>query len=197
MCFFSWCFYDNRFFFLLWSDRNHRVGHLVTLRRVSSAKKKKKKFLHYCSLEAGKIQGDGRKILDSFKSYFVFGSQISSQSLNEVYIYYLSITAEIRNKRWVFSYIFVFDCFELVSWIANGEWSQRGAARWAASLNKLWQLKTMENVQKKIAIWEDWVVSTIVLPRSAQRKRSHCWWETRSNVKGQHVPTGTDNQRQK
>ena len=32
----------------------------------------------------GKIQGDGRKFLDCFKSYF--GSQISSQSLNEVHI---------------------------------------------------------------------------------------------------------------
>ena len=32
-----------------------------------------------------KIHGDGRKYLDHFKSYF--GSQISSQSLNEVHIY--------------------------------------------------------------------------------------------------------------
>ena len=35
----------------------------------------------------GKIQGDGRKFLDRFKSYF--GSQISSQSLNEVHVYLL------------------------------------------------------------------------------------------------------------
>ena len=35
----------------------------------------------------GKIQGDGQKFLDRFKSYF--GSQISSGSLNEVYIYQL------------------------------------------------------------------------------------------------------------
>ena len=35
----------------------------------------------------GQIQGDGRKFLDCFKSYF--GSQISSQSLNEVHIYWL------------------------------------------------------------------------------------------------------------
>ena len=35
----------------------------------------------------GKIQGDGRKFLDRFKSYS--GSQISSQSLNEVHIYRL------------------------------------------------------------------------------------------------------------
>ena len=34
-----------------------------------------------------KRQGDGRKFLDRFKSYF--GSQISSQSLNEVHIYQL------------------------------------------------------------------------------------------------------------
>ena len=33
----------------------------------------------------GRIQGDGRKFVDSFKSYF--GSQISSQSLNEVHMY--------------------------------------------------------------------------------------------------------------
>ena len=35
----------------------------------------------------GKIQGDGQKFLDHFKSYF--GSQISSQSLNKVHIYWL------------------------------------------------------------------------------------------------------------
>ena len=35
----------------------------------------------------GKIQGDGRKFLDRFKSHL--GSQISSQSLNEVHIYRL------------------------------------------------------------------------------------------------------------
>ena len=35
----------------------------------------------------GKIQGDGQKFLDRFKSYF--GLQISSQSLNEIYIYQL------------------------------------------------------------------------------------------------------------
>ena len=27
--------------------------------------------------------------------------------------------------------------------------------------------------------------------------RSRCYWETRSNVKGQHAPPRTDNQRQK
>ena len=45
---------------------------------TAKIKKKKKK---------SKIQGDGRKFLDSFKSYL--GSQISSQSLNEVQIYRL------------------------------------------------------------------------------------------------------------
>ena len=49
----------------------------------------------------------------------------------------------------------------------------------------------------KIAIRERWVVSTTVLPKSALRKRSRCYWETRSNVKGQHALTQTDNQRQK
>ena len=37
--------------------------------------------------QLGKIQGDGRKFLDRFESYFV--SQISSPSLNEVHIYRL------------------------------------------------------------------------------------------------------------
>ena len=37
--------------------------------------------------ERGKIQGDGRKFLDRFKSYF--GSQMSSQSLNYIHIYRL------------------------------------------------------------------------------------------------------------
>ena len=39
-------------------------------------------------------------------------------------------------------------------------------------------------------------MSTIVLPKSALRKRSRCYWETRSNVKEQHAPTRTDNQSQ-
>ena len=40
-----------------------------------------------CLSNGCKIQGDGRKFLDRFKSYF--GLQISSQSLNEIYIYQL------------------------------------------------------------------------------------------------------------
>ena len=45
-----------------------------------------KKLAYYLS-HWGKIQGDGRKFLDRFESYF--GSQISSQSLNEICIYQL------------------------------------------------------------------------------------------------------------
>ena len=30
------------------------------------------------------------------------------------------------------------------------------------------------------------------LAKIGKRKRSHCYWETRSNVKGQHAPTRTD-----
>ena len=52
----------------------------------------------------GKIQGDGRKFLDRFKSYF--GSQISSQSLNEVHIYQLQLKSATKGE--FFSYIFVF-----------------------------------------------------------------------------------------
>ena len=63
-------------------------------------------------------------------------------------------------------------------------------------VNKLRQLKTNGKYTEKIAIWERWVVSAIALPTSAPRKRSRCYWETRSNVKGQHAPT-RNNQRQK
>ena len=103
-----------------------------------------------------------------------------------------------QQKVIFFSYIFVFDCFELASQIANGERIRRSAARQAASLNKLRQLKTTKNVREKMQSENvESVVSTIVLPKSALRKRSRCYWETRSNVKGQHAPTRTDNQRQK
>ena len=89
-----------------------------------------------------KIQRDGRKFLDRFKSYF--GSQISSQSLNEVHIYRLQPKSATKGD--FFSYIFVFDSFEFASRIANGERSRRSAA----SLNKLRQLKTTENVRNKM-----------------------------------------------
>ena len=60
----------------------------------------------------GKIQGDGRKFLNRFKSYF--GSQISSQSLNEIHIYRLQPKSATKDDS--FSHIFfVFDCqFESV-----------------------------------------------------------------------------------
>ena len=52
----------------------------------------------------GQIQGDGRKFLDRFKSYF--RSQISLQSLNEVHI-----SQNPQQKVLLFfPYIFVFDC---------------------------------------------------------------------------------------
>ena len=59
-----------------------------------------------------KIQADGRKLLDRFKSYF--GSQISSQSLNEVQI--CRLQPKSATKGVFFSLIFfVFDCqFESV-----------------------------------------------------------------------------------
>ena len=41
-----------------------------------------------------KIQGHGRKSLDRFKSYS--GSQISSQSLNEVHIYQLQLKSTTK-----------------------------------------------------------------------------------------------------
>ena len=44
----------------------------------------------------GKIQGDGRKFLDRFKSYF--GSKISSQSLNEIHIYRLQLKSATKGE---------------------------------------------------------------------------------------------------
>ena len=35
------------------------------------------------------------------------------------------------------------------------------------------------------------------LAKIGVRMRSHCYWETRSNVKGQHEPTRSDSQRPK
>ena len=51
----------------------------------------------------GKIQGDGRKFLERFKSYF--GSQISSRSLNEVQIYRLQPKAATKGE--FFPHIFL------------------------------------------------------------------------------------------
>ena len=54
-------------------------------------------------------------------------------------------------------------------------------------------IKKHEKCTEKIAIWEPRVVSTvIVLPKSALRERSRCYWKTSSNVKGQHAPTRSD-----
>ena len=58
-------------------------------------------------LKLGKIQGDSRKFLDRFKSYF--GSQISSQSLNEVHICRLQPKSATKGEFFSSSY-FVFDC---------------------------------------------------------------------------------------
>ena len=70
----------------------------------------------------GKIQGDGRKFLDRFRSYF--GSQISSQSLNEVHVYQLQPKSATKGD------FYFCLCFESASWriALNGERSQRSAA---------------------------------------------------------------------
>ena len=119
--------------------------------------------------------------------------------MRSFYIYQLQPKSRFRYKWcFLFPYIFVFDCFELASWIANGERSRRSAATDVSGLVKqAMAIKNHGKCTEKIAIWERWVVSTIVLPKSALRKRSRCYWETRSNVKGQHAPTRTDNQREK
>ena len=50
----------------------------------------------------GKIQGDSRKCLDHFKSYF--GSKISSQSLSEMHIYQLQPKSATKGELF---YIFL------------------------------------------------------------------------------------------
>ena len=62
--------------------------------------------VHWFRTGRGKIQGDGWKFLDRFKSYF--GSQISSQSLNEIHICWLQPKSTTKGD--FFSYIFGFDC---------------------------------------------------------------------------------------
>ena len=54
-----------------------------------------------------KIQGDGRKFLERFRSYF--GSQISSQSLNEIPIYRLQ--PKSATKGGLFFVLFCFCLF--------------------------------------------------------------------------------------
>ena len=51
------------------------------------------------------VKGDGRKFLDRFKSYF--GSQISSQSLNEVHIYRLQPKSVKQKVIFFLIYIFL------------------------------------------------------------------------------------------
>ena len=61
--------------------------------------------LRTVSHEYGKIQGDSQKFLDSFKSYF--GSQISSQSLNEVHIYWWQPKSVTKGEFLSHSFVFV------------------------------------------------------------------------------------------
>ena len=58
-------------FWTLWASSVHTMSQFTTLFQASK-------------WQRGKIQGDGRKFLDRFKSDF--GSQISPQSLNEIHI---------------------------------------------------------------------------------------------------------------
>ena len=109
----------------------------------------------------GKIQWDGQKFLACFKSYF--GPQISSQSLNEVHIYWYS-----RNPQQKVIFLLLLFCFCLwLSWIANGERS-----RLSGLVKQATAIKNHRKCMEKIAIWECWVVSTIVLTKLAPRKRS-------------------------
>ena len=121
----------------------------------------------------GKIQ-DGRKFLDRFKSYF--GSQISSQSLNEVYIYQLQPKSATNGE--LYSYIFVFGS----SWHHGLQMANEAdeVLQVSSLVKQAMAIKNHRKCTEKIAIWERWVVSTTVLPKSALRKRWRCSWETTS-----------------
>ena len=72
----------------------------------------------------------------------------------------------------VLFHVFLSDCFDWVG-VTDCKWQTKptpSAARLAASLNKPRKM----TVRKKLHN----VVSTIVLPKSAPRKCSHCYWET-------------------
>ena len=53
----------------------------------------------------GKIQGDGGKFLDHFKSYF--GSQTLSQSLNEIRIYWLQAKSTTKDDLFLYYFLSV------------------------------------------------------------------------------------------
>ena len=55
----------------------------------------------------GKIQGDGRKFLDRFKSYF--GSQISSHSLNEIHIHRLKPKSATKGDFFIYFCLWLSD----------------------------------------------------------------------------------------
>ena len=75
--------------------------------------------------KTGKIQGDGRKFLDRFKSYF--GSQISSQSLNEVHIYRLQPKSATEGEFFhIFLSLIISSRYHRLKF---GERSRRSAAR--------------------------------------------------------------------
>ena len=94
---------------------------------------------------SGKIQGDGRKFLDRFKSYL--GSQIS-QSLNEVRIYRLLPKSATKGD-----FFHIFLSLIVSSWRHGLQMSNEADEVLPLGKrlpNKLWQLKTTENVRTKL-----------------------------------------------
>ena len=84
----------------------------------------------HCIDGSGKIQGDGRKFLDRFKSYF--GSQIPSQSSNEVHIYRLQ--PKCATKGDFFHHIFL---FLIVSSRRHGSKCLKGVMTWTDNVKDL------------------------------------------------------------
>ena len=98
----------------------------------------------------------------------------------------LLITAKIWNNRWVYH---TFLSLIVSSW-RHGLQMANEADEVLLGKRLVKQATAIKNYgictgekkkkKKKNAIWERWVVSTIVLPKSALWKRSRCYWETRS-----------------
>ena len=79
----------------------NRYGHCAKLGQFQSLALRRFKRIKG-SKERGKIQGDGRKFLDRFKSYF--GSQTSPQSLNEIHIYRSQPKSATKGDLFIFIY---------------------------------------------------------------------------------------------
>ena len=129
----------------------------------------------------------------------IFVTQITFQTVQEFPTISLDFTSQslndkIRNKRWFFPTIFL-SLFRVGVTDCKQRTKPTKCCLVSGRVKQATAIKNHGKCAEKIALWERWVVSKIVLPKSALRKRSRCYWETWSDVKGQHALTRTDNRR--